>query len=278
MKQETRKNEYFDILSARLREIREAKGISQANLAKMVNARKKVKITTEKINYCELNIAGRKLQLEDLAEIAEVLNVSMDYLMGRTQSETNSTNNGLSDITNEMIAQWGNDTLGVVDMLIQRYNYESVITDLKTYLFVTYVATNILGDTIQGIEEKVKNKKDITHLETQKIDFLKEYIQYFGNQKTTFYRQVAVLADKHKESFEKAVEECEKILQYNSNKDIEINFGKLISINFALDLFRKQMRPELQDRMSVSLENMVETTRNDKRFFNKIKKYFREVA
>lgn len=278
MKQETRKNEYFDILSTRLREVREVKGISQVNLAKMVNARKKVKITTEKINYCELNIAGRKLQIEDLAEIAEVLNVSMDYLVGRTQSETNSTNNGLSDSTNEMIAQWGNDTLGVVDMLLQKYNNESVITDLKVYLFVTYVATNILGETIQGIEEKVKNKKDITHLESQKIAFLKDYIQYFENQKTTFYRQVAVLADKHKESFERAVEECEKILQYNSNKDIEINFGKLISINFALDLFRKTMQSELQNRMYISLDNMVETTRNDKRFFNKIKKFFREVA
>lgn len=278
MEQRNRKNEYFDILSARLREEREKQGISQADLAKMVNARKRVKITTEKINYCELNITGRKLQLEDLAEIAEVLNVSMDYLMGRTQSETNSTNNGLSDSTNEMIAQWGNDTLGVVDMLIQRYNYESVITDLKTYLFVTYVATNILGDTIQGIEDKVKNKKNITHLEIQKVEFLKNYIQYFGDQKTTFYRFVAVLADKHKDSFERAVAECEKILQYNSNKDIEINFGKLISINVSLELFRKQMRPELQDRMYISLDNMVETTSNDKRFFNKIKKYFREVA
>lgn len=278
MKQKSRENEYFDILSTRLREVRELKGITQAELAKMVNGRKKVKITTEKINYCELNIEGRKLQIEDLAEIAEVLNVSMDYLTGRTESMRNTTNNGLSDSTNEMIAQWGNDTLGVVDMLMQKYNNESVITDLKVYLFVTYVATNILGETIQGIEEKVKNKKDITHLESQKIAFLKDYIQYFGNQKTTFYRQVAVLADRHKTSFERAVAECENILQYNSNKDIVPDFGKLISINIALDLFRKQMRLELQDRMYISLENMVETTRNDKRFFNKIKKYFREVA
>lgn len=277
MKSKDRDNVHLNILATRLGEIREENEITQSELAKKVNARGIVKITTEKINYCELNIEGRKLQIEELVEIAEVLNVSLDYLLGRTESRNNTNNNGLSDLTNSTIALWGNDTLGVVDMLVQKYNDTGVVTDLKTYLFVTYVCENILGETMDNIEDKVKRKADISHLETQKIAFLKDYIEYFEYQKTTFYRMVAVLADKHKDKIENAIKECDNILKYNSDKNVEIDFGKLMSVNIVFDLFRKQLRPELQSRMYVALDEMVEKTRTDSKYFNKIKKYFKEV-
>lgn len=277
MKSKDRDNIHLNILATRLREVREEKELSQLELAKKVNERGIVKITTEKINYCELNIAGRKLQIEELVEIAEVLNVSIDYLLGRTQSRTNKTDNGLSDFTNATISLWGNDTLGVIDMLIQEYNDKGIVADLKTYLFVAYVTTNIFGDTIESIEEKINKHADITHLETQKIAFLKDYIRYFEIQKTQFYRMVAVLADKHKNKFESAIIECENILQYNSNKDIKIDFSKLIMVNFPLELFKNHLKSELHKLMNISLEEMVEKTRTDNKYFNKIKKFFNEV-
>lgn len=277
MKNKDRNNVHLNILATRLREVREEKGIKQFELAKKVNDRGIVKITTEKINYCELNIEGRKLQIEELAEIAEVLNVSTDYLLGRTESKNNKSNNGLSDLTNETIALWGNDTLGVVDMLIQQYNDSGIVTELKTYLFVTYVTTNILKDTIESIEDKVNRNIDITHLETQKIAFLKEYIKYFEYQKTQFYHMVAVLSDRHRSKFESAIAECDKILKYNNDRSVQINFAKLITINIPFELFRNHLKPELQKRMDITLDDMVEKTRTDNKYFNKIKKFFNEV-
>ena len=277
MKSKDRDNIHLNLLATRLREVREENNLSQLELAKKVNERGIVKITTEKINYCELNIEGRKLQIEELVEIAEVLNVSTDYLLGRTQSRKNATDNGLSDFTNATIALWGNDTLGVVDMLIQSYNDRGIVADLKTYLFVAYVTTNIFGDTIESIEDKVNKHADITHLETQKIAFLKDYIKYFETQKTQFYNMLAVLADKYRNKFESAIIECENILQYNSNKDIKIDFSKLIKVNFPFELFRNHLKSELQKLMNISLEEMVEKTGTDNKYFNKIKKYFNEV-
>lgn len=277
MKSKDRNNVHLNILATRLREVREEKGITQLELAKKVNERGVIKITTEKINYCELNIEGRKLQIEELAEIAEVLDVSTDYLLGKTQSRTNATNNGLSDFTNSTIALWGNDTLGVVDMLISQYNDRGIISELKTYLFVTYVTTNIMKETIESIEDKVKRNVNITHLETQKIAFLKEYINYFEHQKTQFYNIVAVLADKHKSKFKGAIAECDKILEYNNDKSVQINFAKLIIINIPFELFKTRLKSELQKRMEIALDGMVEKTRTDNKYFNKIKKFFNDA-
>lgn len=277
MKSKDRNNVHLDILSTRLREVREENNLTQLELAKKVNERGTVKITTEKINYCELNIEGRKLQIEELVEIADILNVSIDYLTGRTQSKTNAVSNGLSDKRNEMIAEWGDDTLGVIDMLIQKFNDEEIIIDLKAYVFISYVTTNILSGTLLNIEEKVKENSNISHLETQQMAFLKDYINYFEKQKTTCYRTAWGIVDRHKRVFVEAEEECEKILSYNNNKDVEINFSKIMTLNLVWDLFKVTLKNGLEERIKVTLDKIVKTTSKDNKYFNKIKKFFKEV-
>lgn len=62
----------------RIREIREKKGILQAELAKMVNISESVMSRIEK--------GDRAVRDDELREIAKQLNVSADYLIGRSSN------------------------------------------------------------------------------------------------------------------------------------------------------------------------------------------------
>lgn len=69
----------------RIREIRENRGIFQAELAKMVNISESVMNRIEK--------GDRAVRDDELKEIAKTLNVSADYLIGRSENPMLSRTN-----------------------------------------------------------------------------------------------------------------------------------------------------------------------------------------
>ena len=58
----------LETFSKRLKETREKRKMTQSDLARAVG------LKTEKINFAELNIKGRKIQIEELTKIAKALN------------------------------------------------------------------------------------------------------------------------------------------------------------------------------------------------------------
>lgn len=267
--EEEKRSKYLDMLATRLVEARESKGISQKALAEIIGVQR------EKINYTELKIKGRKLQIEELAEIADVLNVSMDYLVGRT-SNKDTTNNSLTNNSNVIIEEWGDNKLGIFDSMIKEFNYEFAFLDILTYSYVKYIRRNVLTDTIDTIKSKVEQGTNIQNKDINKIEFLKEYIQYFQYQKSEYYDYIEFLVSKHNKEFIDASNECDKIRQYNSNKNVTINFDTMLKLRKVLEQFEEKLLSMIiEGQMRKVIINMTDSIANDDNCYNEIMKYIK---
>lgn len=265
-----RDSKYWDILSTRLVEERTAQGLSQQDLADRTD------IPRTKIAYAELNTKGRKLQIEDLAKIAEELKVSTDYLLGLTNSKT-STNNGLADYTNKIFTNWGNDTLELFDKLVEEFESNWLNEDLKAYVFVAYINKNILTKTLQDIKVKVADKQELQSIEVQKVQFLIDYLEYFKTQKINDYKYIEFLLGRYATQFETAKSECTKLLNYNTVKQSKINIDSIEGLKTIFEAFENHILYALENTIKLSMENMTDRVTEDNKYFNKIKKFFKEV-
>ena len=266
---EDKRSKYLDMLSARLIEARESKNISQKVLAETIGVQR------EKINYAELKLKGRKLQIEELAEIAEVLDVSMDYLVGRT-SNKGVTSNGLTDNANVIIQEWGDNKLGLFDKMIKEFDNDFIFIDILTYSYVKYIRKNVLTDTINSIKDKVEKGNNIQNKDINKVKFLKVYMDYFKFQKSEYYDYIQFLVSKHNETFTDVVNECDKILQYNSRKSIEINFDIILKLRNILEQFEERLLDMIiESQIRNAIVKITDNIANDDNCYNEIMKYIK---
>lgn len=260
-------NNCLETFSRRLKETREARGMTQAQLAKAVN------LKTEKINFAELNIKGRKIQIEELTEISKALNVLSSYLLGEIQTTTNN-DNGLTDEANDTVKQWQSE--GKLDILnsfilkLQKYN---IINALDGLTNASYIKNEILGKTIDNIKEKVKEHKDLSHIQTQKIRKLIEFIDFALNLGAmSDYAALNYMITNKKEDVEKAKKEFLKLLEYNSNKSIEIEFEKTKVMEDVLDQFIDYTRRAMaEEAMSDIIQELVNERIEDKNYYKTMK-------
>lgn len=77
-------NDYFKPLPTRIREMRAKKGYTQASLAE--------KVETSKSNIGNYETGVNVPPADTLVELAKALDVSTDYLLGKSDAETNDTN------------------------------------------------------------------------------------------------------------------------------------------------------------------------------------------
>lgn len=266
-KREDIKISCLETFSKRLKETREKRGLTQSELAKRVG------LKTEKINFAELNIKGRKIQVEELTEIAKELNVLSSYLLGEIQTTTNN-DNGLKDETNETIKQWQLDNkLEILNTFILKLKKYNVIYSMDALANVTYIRKDILGSTLADIKQKVENKKDLSHNQTQKIQKLIDFIDFslkLGGM--TDYAGLNFIIREQKETVEKVKEECKHILDYNMNKDIKIDFEKIQAIDEILDRFINYTNSGIvKEVMSDILEEIISERISDKNYYKKMK-------
>lgn len=257
----------LETFSKRLKETREKRGLTQSELAKRVG------LKTEKINFAELNIKGRKIQIEELTEIAKELNVLSSYLLGEIQTTTNN-DNGLKDETNEAIKQWQLDNkLEILNTFILKLKKYNVIYSMDALANVTYIRKDILGSTLADIKQKVENKKDLSHNQTQKIQKLVDFIDFslkLGGM--TDYAGLNFIIREQKETVEKVKEECKHILDYNMNKNIKIDFEKIQAIDEILDRFINYANSGIvKEVMSDILEEIIRERISDKNYYKKMK-------
>ena len=266
-KREDIKISCLETFSKRLKETREKRGLTQSELAKRVG------LKTEKINFAELNIKGRKIQVEELTEIAKELNVLSSYLLGEIQTTTNN-DNGLKDETNETIKQWQLDNkLEILNTFILKLKKYNVIYSMDALANVTYIRKDILGSTLADIKQKVENKKDLSHNQTQKIQKLIDFIDFslkLGGM--TDYAGLNFIIREQKETVEKVKEECKHILDYNMNKNIKIDFEKIQAIDEILDRFINYANSGIvKEVMSDILEEIIRERISDKNYYKKMK-------
>ena len=257
----------LETFSKRLKETREKRGMTQSELAKAVG------LKTEKINFAELNIKGRKIQIEELTEIAKELNVLSSYLLGEIQTTANN-DNGLTDETNEIVKQWQlDDKLEILNAFILKLKKYNTIYSMDALANVTYIKKDILGSTLDNIKQKVKEKKDLSHNQTQKIRKLIDFINFsLKLNGMTDYAGLNYIVRNHKEKMNIAKEECQHILDYNMDKNIKINLEKIQTIGEPLDQFIKYTNDGIvKEVMADILEEIIRERINDKNYYKKMK-------
>ena len=147
MKEE--KNSYLEVLASRLKTARNAKGMTIEQLANQIGVQKQT------LNYVELNKRGRGLTISNLIKVADTLEVTTDYLLGRIDD--------LYDVSNAIdnSEDWHNDTLGLRDKVINEIEMQQLPYDLNQYILVTYITDNVLRIVLSTIKTKVMNKEEL---------------------------------------------------------------------------------------------------------------------
>ena len=243
------------------------------NMNKEKNTMREQKREDIEINCLELNIKGRKIQIEELTKIAEKLNVLSSYLLGEIQTTTNN-DNGLTDETNETIKQWQlDDKLEILNAFILKLKKYNTIHSMDALANVTYIKKDILGSTLDNIKQKVKEQKDLSHNQTQKIRKLIDFIEFslkLGG--ISDYTGLNFMVRNNKEKFDIAKVECQHLLDYNMNKSINIKFESIQAIEETLDQFIKCTNDGIvKEVMADILEEIIRERIEDKNYYKKMK-------
>jgi len=264
-------NIYLCTLSDRLAKLRNEKNLSQQELAK------KAGTIREKIMYAELNLTGRILKADELAEIAKVLGTTPDYLLGISNSITATNSNGLSDTTNSLVQKMGDSKISLLDKIIPETEGNKQLDYLQIYIIVAYINRNIIPYITNEIKLKIENNKELTSVDIQKTEFLQAYLAGFRQQKVEYSDYINYLRDKHDQTFINAFEETGQIFMYNTYKQAKIDYSIIQKIIPILSEFERYAEYELYKRQEKATKDVIYEYVKDDTYFNEIKQYHREI-
>lgn len=271
-KKENRNDIYWERLSVRLVQERNTKGWTQQELAE------KADVYREKINYAELNITGRTLQINEIARISKALDISMDYLVGLTDSKDITSYNGLSDEANEVISNLDKSSLEMFGMIAEQFSNNEVLQDWKIYRIVTKIISQLNSNLLESTETKVMNKDRIPNPYVQKFAFIYTYIQQLKNQSIGFPQYVKVLWEEYGTKIQSAIEQCGNVLNYNKDRTVKINFNQIKDIVEPLAKFKDYVRYNLDNSIKLSIDNITDQDIKDDNSYNKLKQYSNDIS
>ncbi len=264
MKEE--KNSYLEVLASRLKTARNAKGMTIEQLANQIGVQKQT------LNYVELNKRGRGLTISNLIKVADTLEVTTDYLLGRIDD--------LYDVSNAIdnSEDWHNDTLGLRDKVINEIEMQQLPYDLNQYILVTYITDNVLRIVLSTIKTKVMNKEELNKNEMQKLCILSEYLKYIMRQETECYQYLDFLISKQtRYSYNTINIEIERLRQYNHNKDMAINFEDLSMFQELLTRMEKMFSITIDEKFKNAKDEMIKKIVKNNMYYREISKYFTET-
>lgn len=177
-------NPNLSTMGGRLEHARRKKHLSQQELADKVSELLpgNLSIQRQKIGYIEKNTPNRTLTTEELKNIANVLDVSTDYLLCRVSS------NNVNDINISKETGLDNESITILkrvsdkkrsnllNYLIYNFDLEELTEMFEQYITITYITENLLIIPFTNIEKNYKNnknqvakKEDVLHIK----EFLK---------------------------------------------------------------------------------------------------------
>lgn len=263
--EEKENNNYTEILARRLTETRLSKGISIEQLADTIGVQRQT------LNYVESNKEGRSLTVANLIKVANALEVSLDYLLGRVESKSNISNS-------YDIEEWENNTLGSFDKFMDEIKFQNLPNDLNPYIFVTCVNNNILKEILDKISIKVKSKTELNKAEVAKINFLLEYVEYVCCDKVKYYAYLAFLVQQYwGDRYDTIIKECENLVRYGNGEEVNINFDNISEFKKILEVFEEYLSQTVDRKLKSSKRDMISKIVKDNRYFYNIHRYFEKV-
>lgn len=183
--------------------------------------------------------------------------MSEDEILEKLNSETS---------INRVPPELRREPLEIYDKLMLEFKKNNLFEHISAYIYTFYIIENVLETTLKQIKTKVQSQRRLEQNEKDKIKLLKNYFDYFGKQNLKYYdyNYVRIMAERNKTKFISAQKECEKLLNYNENKSISINFEqieetKTTFIMFAEDLLydikEKQINTSIKDVKNNIIEN-----------------------
>lgn len=290
------RNLYLETLAIRLKQERNAKGITQKDLAEELKPFVS-SITREKIIHAEANTQGRSLNVTEIAEIANYFNVSYDYLIGLTNNRNVGTSNGLTEETNKIIAEWSENSLEIFDSLAQAYSKKNGVLDtLKTYFSISYLIDKTLTTTIESIETKLKKLQDTLNNENKEIvalylflgrnflrdKFIKDYPfeenYIFSNYSMEQRAILETLGKQNIETITSAFNSCVDILNFKNDKSIKPSFESLKKVKEVLEIFRKYLLEDITEAETKVIKDIAKDNLLNDKYSNKIHDYLPKSA
>lgn len=271
-KKEDRKDIYWERLSVRLFQERNNKGWTQQELAD------KADVYREKINYAELNITGRTLQINELARIAKALDISMDYLVGLTESKDITSYNGLSDEANEVISTLDKSSLEMFGMIAEQFNNTGALQDWKIYRIVAMIISQLNSTLLESTETKIINKDRIPNPDMQKFAFIYTYITGMKFQTIGFPEYAKMTYEKYETGIEYAIKSLGNLLNYNKDRDLKINIKYIKDLVEPLTMFKDYVMYKLECAIKSSIDIITKQDIEDTKSYNKLKQYSNDIS
>lgn len=169
-------------LGGRIEHERRLKNMSQEELAELLNVQR------QKISYVEKNTPNRNLSIEELKKVADVLDVSTDYLLGRISSKNSndfdiSKSTGLNADSITILKNiFNNNQSNILNSFLCSVKLEELTNMLEQYMTITYITDILFRKTFLEIEMNYKNKKEIIAT-PENINNLKSFINYIDKLK-----------------------------------------------------------------------------------------------
>lgn len=271
-KKEDRKDIYWERLSVRLQQERNLQELTQQQLAD------KTGVSREKINYVELNITGRTLQINELARIAKALDISMDYLVGLTESKDITSYNGLSDEANEVISTLDKSSLEMFGMIAEQFNNTGALQDWKIYRIVTMIISQLNSTLLESTETKIINKDRIPNPDMQKFAFIYTYITGMKFQTIGFPEYAKMTYEKYENGIEYAIKSLGNLLNYNKDRDLKINIKYIKDLVEPLTMFKDYVMYKLECAIKSSIDIITKQDIEDTKSYNKLKQYSNDIS
>lgn len=265
-------NKYLETLAIRLKELRKDNGdISQEEFVKDTG------IMREKINYAELNIKGRKLQIEELAEIANKYNISLDYLVGLTNKKTTISKEDLSNkgnianvIEDNAVTELERD----LSKVTSKTNNEEIY---KFYKSLIYITNNTLTSTFEKVKNLIERKSQLSSL-------------YLNNISSAYYFIVTILntdifeitlSSKTQEILEIGLKALGNILNYNEDKELPMFYEDIVEMKKELETISDYLLYNLSNRkIEKQIEDIAMENVSNERYYketNEFIKQYREL-
>lgn len=159
-----------------------------------------------------------------------------------------SLNSGLS--VDKTIEKLRKEPLEIFDKFMLKFEESSLYENISAYIYISYIIENVLGSTLEEIKKKVKTERRLEQNDKDKIKFLKNYFNYFEKQKIKYYNYnyIRILTEKNKTKFETAKKECEKLLIYNENKSITIDFKPIEETKAVFSIVAEELLYDIKEK------------------------------
>ena len=236
-------NPNLNTLGGRIEHARRKKLLSQQELADKVSELLpgNLSIQRQKIGYIEKNTPNRSLSTEELKCIANILDVSTDYLLCRVSS------NNVNDINISKETGLNNESISILkeisdknrsdllNYLINNLNVDELVKTFEQYITITHITENLLINPFTNIEKNYKNKKNQL-AKIEDIRHIKEFLENINKIRYDNLKEYNIL-DSLLSKLQEEINTISKICNYL--EDNNGNYDYTMQDNLSFKEYRK---------------------------------------